>query len=135
MTEVRHKCPLCRGELAAEGLREGVLPTEARAIKQEGAVQDQMPQDGEGPLIRPNPVVQDIVMFESKLNALLAEVLPAALCRIQHIRMNVPKLVCMGCITSLFGQHRLGLAPHTDVLKTHRQLGYNLALSAAVWAG
>ena len=104
-TEVRHKCPLCRGELAAEGLREGVLPTEAGAVKQEAAGQDQMLQDGEGPLIRRNPVIQHIVMFESKLNALLAEVPPAALCSFCHIQLNMPNLGCTGCIPSLFGQH------------------------------
>ena len=84
VTEVRHKCPLCRGDLAAEGLREGELPTEAGAVKQEAAVQDQADEGEAGPSTRENPggfpCDEPHTLFESKLNMLLNEVLPAAQC-------------------------------------------------------
>ena len=83
-TEVRHKCPLCRGDLAAEGLREGVLPNEELVLEQEAAVQDHMEDGGAGPSTQGNPggfpSNEPHTLFESKLNALLAEVLPAAQC-------------------------------------------------------
>lgn len=81
---MRAKCPFCRGDLAAEGLREGVLPNEEAVLEQEAAVQDQMDEGEAGPSTRGNPegfpCNEPHTLFESKLNMLLNEVLPAAQC-------------------------------------------------------
>ena len=56
--EERHKCPLCRTGIAADSLREGVLPGDEEVAGQAGAHS------------------QQLTLFESKLNVLLKEVPP-----------------------------------------------------------
>ena len=78
-TEARHKCPLCRSGITAEGLREGVLPAEEVAASANGQgagaeMQDEEPGPSTGGLQGADTL--GLTLFESKLNLLLKEVLP-----------------------------------------------------------
>lgn len=72
--ETRHKCPVCRKKLTAEGLREGVMPAEDDADAQAGQIgAAYRVEEVAGPSMRRHPGAY-VVLFESKLNVLLNEV-------------------------------------------------------------